>query len=133
MTLREMWRRVTTTRHAQVLETEVARQRAEIQRLRAENRALLNSILGIAGIPPIVVEDDVSLEARSDLRAPAGLSAKEQAQRAVPQHPEANTVGGGNGRSEARQLAVPLRRRSWQQINRMFEFEAARKSVSSDW
>jgi hypothetical protein len=34
---------------------EVARQAAEIDRLRAENRALLNSILGVAGIPPIQI------------------------------------------------------------------------------
>jgi len=31
------------------------RQRAEIDRLRAENRALLDSILGIAGIPPLSI------------------------------------------------------------------------------
>ena len=35
------------------LESEIARLRDEISRLRAENRALLNSILGIAGIPPL--------------------------------------------------------------------------------
>jgi hypothetical protein len=74
--LHEIWRRITaiygerTTRHARALESEVARQGAEndqqcaliasqqneIVRLRAENRALLNSILGIAGIPPVLVE-----------------------------------------------------------------------------
>ncbi|HYA97429.1 MAG TPA: hypothetical protein VEH49_04990 [Methylomirabilota bacterium] len=32
---------------------EVMRQREEIERLRAENRALLNSLLGTAGFPPI--------------------------------------------------------------------------------
>jgi uncharacterized coiled-coil protein SlyX len=32
---------------------EVARERAEIERLRVENRALLNSVLGTAGVPPI--------------------------------------------------------------------------------
>ena len=74
----EIWRRITkiygersrTTRHSRALESEVTRQRAEndhqraaiasqqneIARLRAENRALLNSILGIAGIPPIMPE-----------------------------------------------------------------------------
>jgi hypothetical protein len=34
---------------------ELLRERAENSRLRAENRALLNSILGIAGIPPVLV------------------------------------------------------------------------------
>jgi hypothetical protein len=67
MNLAEIWRRLTTTRRARTLEAdlareraanaeqgiEVARQGAEIIRLRAENRALLNSILGIAGIPPL--------------------------------------------------------------------------------
>ena len=32
---------------------EVTRERAEISRLRLENRALLNSVLGTAGVPPI--------------------------------------------------------------------------------
>jgi hypothetical protein len=40
------------TRYVGLLEAEVARERAEIERLRAENRALLNSLLGTAGIAP---------------------------------------------------------------------------------
>ena len=36
-----------------LLEDELARSRAEIERLRIENRALLNSVLGTAGVPPI--------------------------------------------------------------------------------
>jgi len=32
---------------------EVARERAEIARLREENRAMLNSLLGTAGVPPV--------------------------------------------------------------------------------
>ena len=32
---------------------EVTRERAEVDRLRVENRALLNSVLGTAGVPPI--------------------------------------------------------------------------------
>ena len=41
--------------HAEVAREheEVARERAEIERLRVENRALLNSVLGTAGVPPI--------------------------------------------------------------------------------
>jgi len=31
----------------------------EVARLRAENRALVNSLLGTAGFPPISLEDDV--------------------------------------------------------------------------
>ena len=40
-------------RYVGLLEGEVARQRAEVERLRAENRALLNSLLGTAGFPPV--------------------------------------------------------------------------------
>jgi uncharacterized coiled-coil protein SlyX len=67
MQIPEFWRRLTTTHRARTLEAElaleravvtrldavIAQQGAEITRLRAENRALLNSILGIAGIPPL--------------------------------------------------------------------------------
>jgi hypothetical protein len=60
MQIAHIWRRLTTTRRARTLEAELARERAanaeqgtEITRLRAENRALLNSILGIAGVPPL--------------------------------------------------------------------------------
>ncbi len=82
--LHEILRRITTTRHSRALDSEIARQggelarqraevtrqraendqlraaissqQNEIARLRAENRALLNSILGIAGIPPVLPE-----------------------------------------------------------------------------
>jgi hypothetical protein len=40
-------------RYVRMLEQQVARERAEIERLCAENRALLNSLLGTAGVPPI--------------------------------------------------------------------------------
>jgi hypothetical protein len=40
-------------RYVRLLEAEIERERAEIERLRAENRALLNSLLGTAGVPPI--------------------------------------------------------------------------------
>jgi hypothetical protein len=36
-----------------MLEGEVARERADNERLRAENRALTNSLLGTAGFPPV--------------------------------------------------------------------------------
>jgi hypothetical protein len=31
----------------------------EVERLRAENRALVNSLLGTAGFPPVSLDDDV--------------------------------------------------------------------------
>jgi hypothetical protein len=45
-TLRTIWRTITTTRYTRLLEEEVAR-------LRVENRAMMNSLLGTAGIPPV--------------------------------------------------------------------------------
>src|SRR5438309_10538024 len=41
------------SRYVRLLETQVARERGEIERLRAENRALLNSLLRTAGVPPV--------------------------------------------------------------------------------
>ena len=41
------------SRYVRLLEEQVARERAEIERLRAENRAMLNSLLSTAGAPPI--------------------------------------------------------------------------------
>ena len=41
------------TKYVARLEDEIARERAANERLRAENRALLNSLLGTAGFPPI--------------------------------------------------------------------------------
>src|SRR2546430_2074213 len=40
-------------RYMRLLEEEVARERAESERLRAENRALMNSLLGTGGFPPV--------------------------------------------------------------------------------
>ena len=129
-TLQAIWRRITTTRfasaleedilpHMRALETELTRQRgevarqcaeteqqrAEIGRLRAENRALLNSILGIAGVPPITVAD-APPESTSHLPATAPVT---------PRRPK-NAA-----------LVAPTRRRSWQQIHRTLEIAAAQK------
>jgi hypothetical protein len=41
------------SRYVRVIEDELAGARVEIERLREENRALLNSLLGTAGVPPI--------------------------------------------------------------------------------
>ncbi len=55
--LAELWERVTARRYTRMLE-------AEIERLRAENRALVNSIIGIAGIPPLKIEAEIDAEQR---------------------------------------------------------------------
>lgn len=41
------------SKYVGLLEEEVARERTESERLRAENRALMNSLLGTAGFPPV--------------------------------------------------------------------------------
>lgn len=112
MKLLEIWRRLFKTKYSAALE-------AEIGRLRAENRALLNSILGIAGVPPITVSAENHAEAPS---APAPLAA-ETKQKGL-------ASGGANSRPRAKDtvsVAAPTRRRSWHQIYRMLEIDAARK------
>ena len=44
-------------RRTHAFEAQIAQAHAENCRLRAENRALLNSVLGIAGIPPVIVAE----------------------------------------------------------------------------
>ena len=46
-------RKLLRSDYVALVENEIARERAESERLRAENRALLNSLLGTAGYPPI--------------------------------------------------------------------------------
>jgi hypothetical protein len=41
------------TKYVALLEDEIARERTANERLRTENRALLNSLLGTAGFPPV--------------------------------------------------------------------------------
>lgn len=88
--IKEFWKWLVTSKYVRALEVEV-------ERLRAENRALMNSILGIAGVPPVIAQNEPTAA-----------------------HLDANTNGRGAG-------AAPLRRRSWQQVNRALEIEAAKK------
>jgi hypothetical protein len=174
MHLREIWQRITTTRYALSLEAFARAERAlneEIARLRAENRALLNSILGIAGIPPILVSPAepateaamlntflrASTAPRSAGVSPTNLSSSDgnenhrlqavaansapprpdkpestaptrarlSASSAAPRRSGQPRPGRFNGQPQ--QNISPMRRRSWQQINRMLEFESARK------
>jgi hypothetical protein len=185
--LSQILRRITTTPHSRALESEVARQSAEvtrqraendqqraaiasqqneIARLRAENRALLNSILGIAGIPPVVPEmplpSSVSLptkchsesaaaddESRSTPPYPSSTAAEKnspgpqrprndipphssspQSFRPQPQHSPLPSSAPASSTPQRRQLATPMRRRSWHQIMRTLEFESGKKPAS---
>jgi hypothetical protein len=117
MNIRELWRGITATRYTRALEAEVAR-------LRAENRALLNSILGIAGVPPItVIPDSVSIGAQAiaaELRqaVPAGVTQPARASK---------KMNAANGYAKDVNAVTPMRRRSWHQIYRMLEIDSARK------
>jgi hypothetical protein len=125
MNIRQIWIRLTSTKYARTLEAEVAR-------LRAENRALLNSILGIAGVPPLPVSAaDVAASQingplnndppNNDLKVPAQSVAVTSAQ--APPRNRASSANAASGPH----IAVPMRKRSWQQITRMLEFESAKK------
>ena len=134
MKLPMLWRRITATRYTRTLE-------AEVSRLRAENRALLNSILGIAGVPPISVAeselktDAAAMAAEPEIRTPAatGEAAAPGVDAAVP---NVETRVGANRSGKAAHprkpngtQVTPMRRRSWHQINRMLEFESAKKKA----
>ncbi|MDE3109547.1 MAG: hypothetical protein KGL02_06360 [Acidobacteriota bacterium] len=144
MNIRDFWRRISRTRYTRALEFEINRLQGECARLRQENRALLNSILGIAGIPPIDVGVAASTSAANprsqpSLRAGSGAPAPTipaDADRPLgpvtePASPSAQAISapatgdrmpGGN----LSQVATPLRRRSWHQVNRSLEFQAVR-------
>jgi hypothetical protein len=115
----ELWRELrekfTKTRYTQALEAEVAR-------LRAENRAMLNSILGIAGVPPIPAQES---EVAAVREATGAGTVPEGAQ------PPRRAVAGSSPRSTGGQVPTPLRRRSWHQINRMLEFQSAHQEHSA--
>src|ERR1700678_1935850 len=114
MELHPIWRRLTATRYTRALE-------AEVVRLRAENRALLNSILGIAGVPPITVPDSVPIEnvrgtfASGSSRAVGEASANEQ-----------TLVDRIGGKTQGASTVPTVRKRSWHQIYRMLELDSAR-------
>jgi uncharacterized coiled-coil protein SlyX len=134
MRIAHIWRRLTTSRRARTLEAELALERAvvkrldaviaqqgieigkrdeKVARLRAENRALLNSILGIAGVPPVSASlDDLAATQSQNVTPPS------VARTANHSRPRANSTP---------HVAAPTRRRSWPQIHRLLEFESAQK------
>ena len=209
--MKNFFRWLTATLHFRALESEIAHQRAliasqqnEIARLRAENRALLNSILGIAGIPPVMPEMPLPSSVSLPTKCHSESAAADDESRSTPSHPsitaaEKNSPGaqrprndippnpqpessslrfsgrasarssrpplssplgtpisrlasGADAASDAsfakagtgaadnigataaprRQLATPLRRRSWHQITRTLELESAKKKAATD-
>jgi hypothetical protein len=122
MRLSEIWGGI-GGRRARELEGEVAR-------LRAENRALMNSILGIAGVPPVIVGDVAEAEAlRLKVGERMGVAvgdAQGVTGGAVGRIFDAKVSarGGGGGKKNS---VAPMRRRSWHQVYRMLEIDAIRK------
>jgi hypothetical protein len=119
MEIRTIWRWITATRYTRSLETEVVR-------LRAENRALLNSILGIAGVPPITVPDSLALgnSPAAVFGRPSRIQGEASSNRQTP------AAGSANGKTQGPNTVAPTRRRSWHQIYRMLEIDSARKKPS---
>jgi hypothetical protein len=117
----------------------------EVERLRDENRALINSILGIAGLPPLRLDAEV---AREKHRAEIEVKARRSGAAASEQE----SVASGHDRGGGSKIAgaaigksLPLaagqgivlpanahRRRSWQQINRILEIEETRQITNRD-
>jgi hypothetical protein len=123
----------------------------DIARLRNENRALINSILGISGLPPLRLDAEI---ARDNHRAEIEIKSRRSSAPTVSrgtavigrdhpgksigpaplqfdanpeQHPSSPAPGQGIMLS-----ANPHRRRSWQQINRILEMEEARQIENRD-
>jgi hypothetical protein len=118
LSLREIWSHITSTRHLRVLESEVARQCAaiasqqnEIARLRAENRALLNSILGIAGIPPILQEGILDTPLPSSVSPPAKChsesTAADDESRSTPSHSSITAAEKNSSGSQSPRNDIP--------------------------
>ncbi|MGB6545213.1 MAG: hypothetical protein WBE97_06265 [Candidatus Acidiferrales bacterium] len=98
----------------------------EVGRLRAENRALVNSILGVAGIPPMRAVVRIAERSRDGSFVGARL--------ASPGRPKGRPYeDSANQKTES--AVSPLRRRSWQQIGRALERQdalAARRERQTD-
>jgi hypothetical protein len=140
MKLVEIFRGCVPTRTKSALKAEIAQQRAEIDRLRAENRALMNSILGIAGMPPIPLplftapspaaghSGSPTPHSGGDESLSTPISSSPHA--AAPSDPSSRQSGTRNDShlspsSPSARLAAPIRRRSWHQINRMLELQSS--------
>jgi len=54
-----MWEKIITWFALHLRSRYVRALEADVERLRAENRALVNSLLGTAGFPPLALEEDV--------------------------------------------------------------------------
>jgi hypothetical protein len=122
MKAREWWERITSSRYTGQLEAEVAR-------LRVENRALLNSILGIAGVPPVMVAGDKLAGEAGDGKVGVAPATNGNAARGTVKR---NLTGSGAGNGTKSGAGPVMRRRSWQQIYRMLEMDSVRKKEAGE-
>lgn len=144
MTWRDHIPEILKSRYTGALEDEVAR-------LHKENRALINSILSVAGLPPLQLEAEVAREnhrAQIEVKARRhGAPVAEQAASAlrhdnagssdaVDSRPfEAGVSGSSSSTPSGQGMMLPVnphRRRSWQQINRILEIEETRQITNRD-
>jgi hypothetical protein len=124
MNFRELVTRATSSKYTRAME-------AEVGRLRAENRALLNSILGIAGVPPVVVADnDISPVAGWKMPAERVTGKVNAAASTVRPKRSASPNALVSGADQ--KVVPPMRRRSWHQIYLMLEINSARKKDASE-
>jgi hypothetical protein len=104
----------------------------EVKRLRAENRALVNSVLGIAGLPPLKLDAEIARDNRKDISGAAkGHFRPVERTAEVPQD-TANQSTVPIPQPGIVLPANPHRRRSWQQINRILEIEESRRISNRD-
>jgi hypothetical protein len=124
VSIQDIWKRVFATRYTRALEGEVAR-------LRAENRALLNSILGIAGIPPVIVDSLESKMEGSTVGSATTPNTRTPERTAASPWRRKLSVGAVPRQQSITTIPSPVRHRSWQQVNRMLELDAIRKNSHS--
>jgi hypothetical protein len=146
ISFRTLWHSL-ARRRARAPEPELARLRDENIRLRAENRALLNSILGIAGMKPLPPDTAfTTTPATAGHSEPSTLSRAPDQPLPTPASPAGGPASrppndvssaprqrqsGTRNDSSRRILHAPHRKRSWHQINRLLEFQSARQADDS--
>jgi hypothetical protein len=109
--LAHIWHWIITSRYTRALEDEV-------MRLRAENRALMNSILGVAGVPPLKLDVGPSACTNGAALRNGWPSAAAESQS------DAGSSQTPNSSARIGSPLAPIRRRSWQQIGRLLEHQA---------
>jgi hypothetical protein len=117
--LSEFWHWPAYSRYTRALESEVVR-------LRAENRALVNSVMSVAGLPPLRLEANIQgatgqMNGNSTYALARGLDEKGIV---------TGTKVGDQGTPELGVPLVPVRRRSWQQVGRLLERQS--RSVNQE-